>query len=549
MGQSFALPLAVTSKYVERFGNQHFRGAAVSMQGWRRDMEDSHVMDCKDAYGLFGVFDGHSGTACSAQCSELLRKRVAESSLPLSDEQLQQMVLEIDAEFLSCDKEEESGSTAVFGLVQPQGAEYCVQVCNVGDSRILVHTGGAMRAMTEDHKPSLAMEEERIQAAGGFVRDNRVNGDLAVSRALGDRPYKVKKVAVPAGAPPKGKKRKQQQASQEDQAQKVVEGASPRELQVIALPEVTRVVLRPGDWLLAACDGIFEPESFSNEEVMRFVADRLAHCQDIGQVLCALCTEALKRGSTDNMTALLVQLADGTSFAQAGELVPGPYDADMGVAKRSYFDFAKNTSQLSVGQTLERRFDLLHRRIEDLRTTPQATAPDFAAMTTAALHQWLTTYGRSECPKKRASLLNVCKAESKQHTFYEENDLDRLQEELEWFKGGPGEGLHGAERTAWFASLVNEGELEGDEAEDEAIALDSLSPEALRQLVEQGFAREMAEEIEEMRAEQGKAKRRPKKKKKKNAASVSEEGLDKATLKKRKKAAAPSGGGAGAETA
>lgn len=26
---------AVTSKYVERFGNRHFRGAVVSMQGWR----------------------------------------------------------------------------------------------------------------------------------------------------------------------------------------------------------------------------------------------------------------------------------------------------------------------------------------------------------------------------------------------------------------------------------------------------------------------------------------------------------------------------------
>ena len=41
-----------------------------------------------------------------------------------------------------------------------------------------------------DHKPYNEAEQRRIEAAGGTVTMRRVNGDLAVSRALGDFTYK-----------------------------------------------------------------------------------------------------------------------------------------------------------------------------------------------------------------------------------------------------------------------------------------------------------------------------------------------------------------------
>lgn len=43
--------------------------------------------------------------------------------------------------------------------------------------------------MSHDHKPDDEQELKRIEAAEGFVQNKRVDGDLAVSRALGNLIY------------------------------------------------------------------------------------------------------------------------------------------------------------------------------------------------------------------------------------------------------------------------------------------------------------------------------------------------------------------------
>ncbi len=49
---------------------------------------------------------------------------------------------------------------------------------------------GKVVMATKDHKPFNCEERDRIEAAGGYVFMKRVDGDLAVSRALGDFQYK-----------------------------------------------------------------------------------------------------------------------------------------------------------------------------------------------------------------------------------------------------------------------------------------------------------------------------------------------------------------------
>ena len=49
---------------------------------------------------------------------------------------------------------------------------------------------GKMTELSYDHKPDNEGEMARIKAGGGFVDDGRVQGVIAVSRAIGDWEYK-----------------------------------------------------------------------------------------------------------------------------------------------------------------------------------------------------------------------------------------------------------------------------------------------------------------------------------------------------------------------
>lgn len=82
--------------------------------------------------------------------------------------------------------EDKSGSTAVCVFISP---EY-FYIANCGDSRAILCRKGVPAVSTIDHKPTMESERKRIREAGGSVMIGRVNGSLAVSRALGDFEYK-----------------------------------------------------------------------------------------------------------------------------------------------------------------------------------------------------------------------------------------------------------------------------------------------------------------------------------------------------------------------
>ena len=75
-----------------------------------------------------------------------------------------------------------------------------ILVANIGDSRaVLCRSPTTVVPMSVDQKPANPLEAKRIYASGGSVQNGRVNGDLAVARALGDFVYKDKvRELVPA---------------------------------------------------------------------------------------------------------------------------------------------------------------------------------------------------------------------------------------------------------------------------------------------------------------------------------------------------------------
>lgn len=105
--------------------------------------------------------------------------------------------------------------------------------------------GGRVDALSLDHKPSNEIESKRIVAAGGWVEFNRVNGNLALSRALGDFVFKRN------------------------------DKKSPQEQIVTAYPDVqVRDVAEDLEFIVIACDGIWDV--MTNEEVVSFIRIRIA---------------------------------------------------------------------------------------------------------------------------------------------------------------------------------------------------------------------------------------------------------------------------------
>lgn len=193
--------------------------------------------------GYFAIFDGHAGTFAAEWCGKKLHliledvmRRNPNSSVP---ELLDQTFTNVDQQLEKLPLKN-SGCTAVIALlrwedrvpsnqsatgsaalapaaaaatkeedtesadtptqaapsttpasVMPKLQETAVRqrvlyTANVGDARIILCRNGKALRLSYDHKGSDDNEGKRISNAGGLIINNRVNGVLAVTRALGD---------------------------------------------------------------------------------------------------------------------------------------------------------------------------------------------------------------------------------------------------------------------------------------------------------------------------------------------------------------------------
>jgi len=179
-------------------GNKLLFGVS-SMQGWRSEMEDAYYAraglgDVLQDWSFFAVFDGHAGAKVSEHCAKHLLDSIVSTEEFIGGDHVKGIrtgFLRIDEvmrdlpEFTH-ETEKCGGTTAVCAFVSLTQ----VYIANCGDSRAVLCRQGVPVFATQDHKPILPEEKERIHNAGGSVMIKRVNGTLAVSRALGDYDFK-----------------------------------------------------------------------------------------------------------------------------------------------------------------------------------------------------------------------------------------------------------------------------------------------------------------------------------------------------------------------
>lgn len=270
-----------------------------AMQGWRDNMEDAHLVvqslgsSCA-AYlthsessswtntSVFGVMDGHGGANVARFCERYLPQEIArgpgedvstalvnafnrmdtllEDPRSLSELRslsgslsghLQGSVPSLKSWFASPNS---IGCTAVVCCVRPDE----IIVANAGDSRAVLCRSGRAIDMSEDHKPNLPAERERINRAGGAIgvqrigniTQYRVNGGLNLSRSIGDFAYKSN------------------------------ENLPPQEQMIVCTPEIRRFKRKEADeFMIVCCDGVWDV--LGSQECVDFVRERLGNPADL----------------------------------------------------------------------------------------------------------------------------------------------------------------------------------------------------------------------------------------------------------------------------
>ena len=215
-------------------------------------MEDAKLtnLGLDDGAMIFGVFDGHGGKEVAEFvsrhfCLELLNNRAYQDRN--YEQALKETFLRMDDLLRTPDGLKEviriakdlpdnypvqadpsmmmAGCTSVVALV----IRNTLYVANAGDSRCILCRDGRAIELSEDHKPALPRERDRIIKAGGSVEDGRVMGNINLSRSIGDMEYK-KNPSLP-----------------------------PEEQMITAFPDLlTHSISQRSDYLILACDGIWD---------------------------------------------------------------------------------------------------------------------------------------------------------------------------------------------------------------------------------------------------------------------------------------------------
>ncbi|KAI7864229.1 phosphatase 2C-like domain-containing protein [Spinellus fusiger] len=294
MGQTLSEP--VVDKTSHSDFNKHLAFGVSSMQGWRLTMEDAHAtllkLEDSDA-SFFGVYDGHGGATVAQYTGKRLHRKVYDSEFFAKQQYSEAMR---DA-YMNMDKElredsnyafDPSGCTAVSALVTP---DQRILVANAGDSRSIISVNGKSKALSYDHKPVDRLESQRIIAAGGFVEFGRVNGNLALSRAIGDFEFK-----------------RNEHLSAEEQI-------------VTCNPDIIEhAITEEDEFFVLACDGIWD--CMTNQEVVDMVRQELAEKRPLEKICELIMDHCLAPDSDgggvgcDNMSIMIIGILHGKTVEE-----------------------------------------------------------------------------------------------------------------------------------------------------------------------------------------------------------------------------------------
>jgi len=236
-------------------------------------MEDSHIMyDSfrKEGDGFFCIYDGHGGRNAVDHVQEVLHqhfdfslkkgKSVKESfvfAYKTTDNELKQkQILYQGATCVTCYIKKDT--------TQDGKTIRKLYTANCGDARAVICHDGKAHRLSYDHKASDSAESKRVTDSKGFITYGRVNGILAVTRALGDHAIKE---------------------------------------WVVCDPYYTELSLTSKDkFLIIACDGVWDV--MTDQDAVNLIQEESTAQKMADKLL----QKALEKGTTDNLSVMVLIL-------------------------------------------------------------------------------------------------------------------------------------------------------------------------------------------------------------------------------------------------
>lgn len=294
----------------------------------------------------FAVLDGHIDEKVAQFCSEelaaFLEGKIGHliTATTVDIVALRKAVEEAYIEFDEVIRRKglSSGTTCTSVLIGPKFFLFA----NVGDSRSFLISDGQLRFETADHKPHSPEEFKRITTNGGFVRYGRVNGNLALSRAFGDFEFK-----------------------RHYTGSMFQKSYNPLAQPVIAKPTIDVIEKRENDQIIVlGSDGIFDVFGVS-DDLSKYVFNRFqvhGNAEKISEEVIDTC---FARGSTDNMSVLLVSLAPDDKIRDkcAGER-DAAVNALIEEKIKQFVDSSSYSKELSSDAVLYKIFLQIHKDVK-----------------------------------------------------------------------------------------------------------------------------------------------------------------------------------------
>ena len=166
---------------------------------------------------------------------------------------LNETTSEMEEDYCDIKVAKEMGTTANILLINNNNL-YCA---NCGDSLSVMYRNGQAIKLNQEHKTTLKSEYERITKCGGHIINNRIEGKLNLTRAIGDLEFK------------------------ESPNLKCYDQS------VIASPEITKIKNIEGiEFIIMGCDGLWdcvEPQKLC-ETISRRIKENVKLSDIIGDI-------------------------------------------------------------------------------------------------------------------------------------------------------------------------------------------------------------------------------------------------------------------------